>query len=190
MVVSVRVRALIAILLCGLLCGGWTHGLPTQNSEFNPNFFTAGSDYPTVSITKQSSSWTLLGSTGVANVPTPSDLDSNGYPTYGSATITSGGVYTVTYAPSQAEYPGNYVLTWTGSGQVFAVQTASTNSMVSFISIVALLARKIRSGTMPRDHPKSHFQNVHFSHGLGSGHGGAGGHGSGGTGAGVISCPS
>ena len=53
--------------------------------------------------------------------PAPSSLDSDGYP----ISISNGGVGTVFFVPSQAERPGNYVVTWSGNGTI-AVWSSNT----------------------------------------------------------------
>lgn len=61
---------------------------------------------------KTSQGWSYFNN---ANTPvTPDSLDSDGYP----VSISNTGVYTVFQVPSQAERPGNYVVTWDGTGTI------------------------------------------------------------------------
>ena len=80
-------------------------------SQVNLNFLQGGGDYPFLNCMKTAQSWGLADNSGM---PDPSTLDSDGYPT----SITRGGVYTVFFVPSQANRPGNYVITWTGNGSI------------------------------------------------------------------------
>jgi hypothetical protein len=72
----------------------------------------AGGGFPFLNCLKTAQSWAFMDSSGY---PAPSTLDSNGYP----ISISNTGVYTVFYVPSQAERPGNYVITWSGNGTIF-----------------------------------------------------------------------
>lgn len=83
-------------------------------------FFGTAGDHPFLNLFK--------GAQQFANVtgglsPDPSNLDSDGYP----LTLVSGGVTTVVYLPTQAERPGNYKLTWDGSG-TFSISGATVSS--------------------------------------------------------------
>ena len=80
-------------------------------SQINLNFLQIGGDFPFLNCLKTAQSWNLSDNSGL---PDPNTLDSNGYPT----SITHGGVYTVFFVPSQAERPGNYVITWSGNGTI------------------------------------------------------------------------
>ena len=81
-------------------------------SQVNLNFLQTGGDYPFLNCLKNAQSWSLMDNSGQ---PTPDILDPNGYP----ITIKNGGVYTVFQVPSQAQRPGNYVITWDGNGTIF-----------------------------------------------------------------------
>ena len=83
-------------------------------SQLNPD---SPGEYLTLNMLKEAQFWT----NGDFTHPGPADLDTNGYPLYGSSIFTShGGTFTVLIAPSQAERSGNYVVIATGSGQLFA----------------------------------------------------------------------
>jgi hypothetical protein len=82
-------------------------------SQENFNFLQVGGDYAFLNALKQGQNWTLVDNSAQ---PSPSSLDSNGYPT----TISNGGVYTVFYIPTQTDRPGNWVIKWTGGGTVRA----------------------------------------------------------------------
>jgi hypothetical protein len=88
--------------------GGFNGG----RSQVNLNFLQTGGDYPFLNCLKTAQSWSFIDNSGP---PDPSSLDTNGYP----VSISHGGVYTVFFVPSQAERPGNYVITWTGNGTIF-----------------------------------------------------------------------
>ncbi|WP_143039612.1 MULTISPECIES: hypothetical protein [Bradyrhizobium] len=80
-------------------------------SQVNLNFLQIGGDYPFLNCLKTAQSWALLDNSGY---PDPATLDSDGYPT----SITNGGVYTVFFIPPQIQRPGNYVVTWDGTGTI------------------------------------------------------------------------
>ncbi|MEH2526197.1 hypothetical protein V1288_004106 [Bradyrhizobium sp. AZCC 2176] len=81
-------------------------------SQVNLNFLQGGGDYPFLNCMKTAQAWGHIDNSGP---PEPSILDSEGYPT----SIVHGGVYSVFFVPSQAQRPGNYVITWSGNGTIF-----------------------------------------------------------------------
>jgi len=87
-------------------------GFNRGRSQVNMNDLQTGGAYPFLDCLKTAQSWALMDGSAW---PDPSTLDSNGYP----ISISHGGVYTVFFVPSQAERPGNYVITWSGNGTVF-----------------------------------------------------------------------
>lgn len=92
-------------------------------SQINLSDLQIGGDYPFLNCLKTAQIWSFI-SGGVSAPVTPDLLDANGYPT----TIINGGVDTVFYVPPQSERPGNYVITWDGTGTVFC---GMTNTLVS-----------------------------------------------------------
>jgi hypothetical protein len=90
-------------------------------SQVNLNFLQFGGDYPFLNCLKNAQSWSLIDNSGP---PEPNTLDSDGYP----LSISHGGVYTVFDVPSQAQRPGNYVVTWTGNG---TIHCGMSNKLVS-----------------------------------------------------------
>jgi hypothetical protein len=90
-------------------------------SQVNLNFLQIGGDFPFINCLKNGQGWGFLDNSGV---PTPDSLDSNGYP----LTLSHGGVNTVFFVPSQAERPGQYVITWSGNGTIFV---GMNNTLVS-----------------------------------------------------------
>jgi len=52
----------------------------------------------------------------------PNDFDANGYPTYHVNASSFGGWFTFATIPQQYQRPGNYVVTWTGTGDFAAKQ--------------------------------------------------------------------
>lgn len=91
-------------------------------SQVNLNFIQTGGDYPFLNAMKSGQSWGWLDNTSAP--VTPDILDSDGYPT----SILHTGVYTVFYVPSQADRPGNYVITWDGNG---TISCGMDNTLVS-----------------------------------------------------------
>lgn len=82
-------------------------------SQVNLAFLNNGGDYPFLNCMKTANSWSFLNN---ASAPvTPDILDVNGYPT----TIVNTGVFTIFFVPTQAERPGNYAITWDGTGTIF-----------------------------------------------------------------------
>jgi len=81
-------------------------------SQGNLNFLQTGGDYPFLNCLKTAQAWAFFDN---ADAPiTPDTLDSDGYPT----SISHTGVYTVFFVPTQAARPGNYVVTWDGTGTI------------------------------------------------------------------------
>jgi hypothetical protein len=93
-------------------------------SQTNFNFLQAGGEYPFINCLKTAQYWTYDDNSGQVS---PSELDSNGYPT----TITHGGVYTRFYVPPQSARSGNYKVTWTGNGTISKVTAATGSTSVS-----------------------------------------------------------
>lgn len=88
------------------------------------NYLQIGNDFPFLNHLKTAQAWTYIDNSGV---PTPDELDANGYLKAGAAAIAKGGVYTVFYVPTQAERPGRYKITWTGNGTIYTgMATADT----------------------------------------------------------------
>lgn len=78
-------------------------------------------DSPFINIVRTASAWHY--STGNAGV-NPNELDANGMPN----SLPSGSIYTVVNASSQAEYPGNWLISWTGGGTIFVNYEAGGTS--------------------------------------------------------------
>lgn len=92
--------------------------------QIGVNFLQVGNDYPFLNHLKTAQAWTYVNNSGV---PTPDELDANGYLKAGAAAIAKGGVYTAFYVPTQAERPGRYKITWTGNGTIYTgMATTST----------------------------------------------------------------
>ena len=79
--------------------------------QTNTNSLAVG-DYPFLNLMKEAGFWGAADFT--ANVITPDTLDANGYPT----SITHSGVVTFITMPSQTDRPGNYCITWDGTGTI------------------------------------------------------------------------
>lgn len=91
-------------------------------SQVNLSLLQIGGDYPFLNVLKTGQHWSFINN---ANAPvTPDLLDSNGYPT----SIINSGVYTTLFVPTQATRPGNYVITWDGTGTIFC---GMSNTLVS-----------------------------------------------------------
>jgi hypothetical protein len=101
-------------------------GFNKGRSQVNLNFLQEGGDYPFLNCMKTAQAWGHLDNSGY---PEPSILDSDGYPT----SNVHGGVYTVFFVPSQAQRPGNYVITWSGNGTIHCgmANTAVSGSKTS-----------------------------------------------------------
>jgi hypothetical protein len=113
--VLTRLAILVAL---AMLLGGWTHGISTFNgglSQGQSAFLQSGRDDPFINELKSAQLWSY-NITASPNHPAPDELDANGYPLYGAAAFTHGGVFTVYFGPSQAERPGNQVRYWNGTG--------------------------------------------------------------------------
>lgn len=80
------------------------------------NFMQGGQEFAYLNLLKTAQFWLYISN---SNVPSPNELDSDGYPT----TISNGGVYTVFFIPSQTERPGNYVVKWDGNGTIYGAGT-------------------------------------------------------------------
>lgn len=87
-------------------------GFNKGRSQVNLNFLQIGGDFPFINCLKDAQAWSNIDGSGS---PEPTTLDSNGYP----LVLKNGGVMTVFFVPSQAERPGNYVITWTGNGEIY-----------------------------------------------------------------------
>jgi hypothetical protein len=74
-------------------------------SQVNVDFLQYSGSFPFINCLLTAQSWFYVTGGGVVD---PSTLDSNGYPT----SIVNGGVATVFFIPTQAEYAGNYTLTF------------------------------------------------------------------------------
>lgn len=85
-------------------------------STINPSDLVIGEEYPFLDLLKSATEWTEWGAPGgtSAEIVEPSTLNADGYPT----SIAIGGPVKYTYAPTQQERPGRYVLTWKGVGKV------------------------------------------------------------------------
>lgn len=109
----------------GVAPGPATPGTMTNfnggRSQVNLNFLQIGGDYPFLNCLKNAQSWAFIDNSGP---PEPSTLDSDGYP----ISISRGGVYTAFDVPSQANRPGNYVITWSGNGTIYC---GMSNRLVS-----------------------------------------------------------
>ncbi|WP_024343114.1 hypothetical protein [Bradyrhizobium japonicum] len=82
-------------------------------TQINFNFPSGNSgEYPFLNLLKSAGTWRYAAGNGMVD---PRDHDANGYPTV----IRNGGQYLVTYIPSQAARPGNYVVTWEGNGTIY-----------------------------------------------------------------------
>lgn len=91
-------------------------------SQVNLNFLQTAGDYPFLNCLKTAQAWGFINN---ASAPvTPDLLDADGYPT----SIINTGVNTVFYVPTQAARPGNYVITWDGTGTIFC---GMSNTLVS-----------------------------------------------------------
>lgn len=80
-------------------------------SQVNFDFLLFGGEYAFINYLKNAQQWSLADNSGA---PDPDDLDSNGYPT----TIVGGGVATVFFIPDAAVRPGDWVVSWSGTGTV------------------------------------------------------------------------
>ena len=90
-------------------------------SQVNLSDVQIGGDFPFLNCMKTAQQWSVTGGPGPVD---PSTLDSNGYP----RSLTHMGVNTVFFVPSQADRPGNYVITWSGNGTIWL---GMTNTPVS-----------------------------------------------------------
>lgn len=87
------------------------HSTSQVRSQLNLGFLQIGGEYAFVNYLKNAQMWTFVDNSGV---PAPDSLNSDGYPT----TITNGGVYTVFYIPDAAVRPGDWVVSWQGTGTI------------------------------------------------------------------------
>jgi hypothetical protein len=86
-------------------------------SQVNLNFLGNDGAYPFLNCMKTAQNWGLIDNTGWPDLST---LDSDGYPiTIANPGRYNSGVYTVFFVPSQANRPGDYVITWSGNGTIF-----------------------------------------------------------------------
>ncbi|WP_339037598.1 hypothetical protein WHZ78_07525 [Bradyrhizobium symbiodeficiens] len=82
-------------------------------TQLNFNFPSGNTgEYPFLNLLKSAGTWRYATGNGMVD---PRDQDANGYPTV----IRNGGQYLLTYIPSQAARPGNYVVTWDGNGTIY-----------------------------------------------------------------------
>lgn len=91
-------------------------------SQIQTNFPQVGGDFAFVNLMLLSQDWSLSDNSGW---PSPSTLNSDGYPT----SISNGGVTTLFFIPTQTERSGNYVLITTGIGTVSCTGLASPVSV-------------------------------------------------------------
>jgi hypothetical protein len=126
-----RVSVIVLLVLCPT---GFGHGTSPKNvrSQINPNFISGGGEYPLLNLLKAAGAsgnggggWGYVDQTGN---PSPAELEGNGYPLYASAAMQShNGVSVYLNSPSQDERPGNYVVAWTGAGQVQVRETSMSD---------------------------------------------------------------
>lgn len=96
-------------------------------SQVNFNGLQTGGEFPFLNVLKTAQEWQFIDGSGV---PSPSVLNSDGYPT----SISNGGVFTRLFIPIQSERPGNYKITWSGSGTIYfntgfaTLTTGATNT--------------------------------------------------------------
>lgn len=107
--------------MAGILLLG-QQGFNGGKSQVNFNFLQTGGDYPFLNCLKTAQSWDFNDNANA--VVTPDTLDSDGYP----ISISHTGVKTTFFVPSQAVRPGNYVITWDGTGTVLC---GMSNTLVS-----------------------------------------------------------
>jgi hypothetical protein len=118
------------VTLCGLFISGsavaqsfYVPSGGAPRSQVNLNFFDSG-EYKMLNRLK-SGVWVWSDNSGF---PGPLDLDANGNPIYSATNVAHGGVKaTQLVMPSQAQKPGNYVVTWTGpAATLLADQSGSS----------------------------------------------------------------
>lgn len=126
-------RKIILLLLALSLphsAPAYIHGISTAssaNSQLGPQFL-GGTQYMFVNQLKEGTRLSYLDGSGFA---LPNELDGNGYPLFGAAGLTHGGIQSSINTPSQAVRPGNYALTATGGGAVTFAVSGATASLVS-----------------------------------------------------------
>src|SRR6266566_4400467 len=114
-----------AALLAHSPAKAWIHGgsitFSNGKTQINQDFVAFAGSYPFINNFLANQGWATI-SPGVS--VDAATLDANGYPT----SIVNGGITTLFYIPTQAEYPGNYTLTFqaTGAGKVVDIPGVGT----------------------------------------------------------------
>src|SRR5215472_3928310 len=120
-----RLATILLIVVAAAISGGWRQGTTNSGgggaiarSQLNAGNVTPYTyEYTFINSVKSARSWQTNNSP-VFYVGPP-DLDTNGWPLPSSSIFSSNGGFTsVVYMPSQAESPGNNVMSWIGSGTV------------------------------------------------------------------------
>lgn len=86
-------------------------------SQINWNFPQPGGEFTLVNQAKLGQGWTYVDNTGH---PGPTELDATGFPLSTSPAFSHGGVKEIVNFPSQAQRPGNVVVSWTNVGTLAA----------------------------------------------------------------------
>jgi hypothetical protein len=151
--IVLRLSVVVLLALCTI---GFTHGASPKNvrSQFNPNFISGGGEYPLLNLLKPAGAsgnggggWGYVDQT---SNPSPAELDGNGYPLYASAAMQShSGVSVYLNSPSQDERPGNYVVAWTGAGQLQIAETSmSAGPNINYTLISCTGSSIVRSSVL------------------------------------------
>ena len=99
---------------------------PTTRSQVNLESPWAY-EYPFLNLIKNSKPWWTHGKND-GTVPSPTDVDENGYPLYDPDSVSFFGWTFQVRIPLQYSRPGNYVLTWTGAGDFNSIKEFSNEA--------------------------------------------------------------
>lgn len=111
---SVAVAVLPFVANAGLMVGSPVDSVFNNGrSQINLASGQTGGAFQFINALKGAQNWVLGDSSGV---PAPDTLNAQGYP----ISISNGGVYTILFIPLAADRPGNWRLTWEGTGTVTA----------------------------------------------------------------------
>ena len=113
-VAAAVILAAISIARAGLMVGHPVDSVFNNGrSQLNVSDIQSGGGYPFINALKSAQAWYEVNTIGGYD---PSKLNTNGYPTE----IVNGGVATVFFIPLAADRPGDWRLTWEGTGTVTA----------------------------------------------------------------------
>jgi hypothetical protein len=127
----------VLIIVAPTISRAWTHGAGIQfnngRSQVNLNGLRGG-DFAFLNLMKEAPAWGWFSGNSAV---TPDVLDANGWPTATTNGVGSGGVSLQIPIPTQVSRPGNYIMTWDGTGTISAGAGGSTLTSKTFTGSIS-----------------------------------------------------